>query len=289
MLTGRARSKPRRSRFRFYASWPSSISTLEGLAASGRLNQNYQQITDIMSRANSTYEAAVLRDDALWPQGLSLHAHYTYAHAMDWNPNEKHAVAGSDVLDPADFSQEYGTSNLDVRHSAAVMSVYEAPWKLHGARRALGEWLDAFGNRAVPQRPALHHAHLRARSPRNSRHRHGHRGPGAGNERLRRRQSRVWRGAQHLSLSGHVEGRHAPGQALQPGADARNWSCWRRASTCSITRMSRSSRPPAIPSNRAAPWATPPTLNFLTGPVCSDGHSQTQHHRLRAAAEHQCE
>ena len=31
---------------------------------------------------------------------------------------------------PANFSQEYGTSNLDVRHSAAVMVIYEAPWKL---------------------------------------------------------------------------------------------------------------------------------------------------------------
>ena len=55
-------------------------------------------------------------------RGLSLHAHYTYAHAMDWNPNESTHVTGSDVLDPADFSHEYGTSNLDVRHSAAAMA-----------------------------------------------------------------------------------------------------------------------------------------------------------------------
>jgi hypothetical protein len=36
------------------------------------------------------------------------------------------------VLDPADLKQEYGTSNLDVRHSAAVMLVVNAPWKLRG-------------------------------------------------------------------------------------------------------------------------------------------------------------
>ena len=66
-------------------------------------------------------------------RGLSLNARYTYAHAMDWNPNESTMVAGSDVLDPANFSLEYGTSNLDVRHSAAAMVVYEAPWKLRGA------------------------------------------------------------------------------------------------------------------------------------------------------------
>ncbi len=113
----------------FYASWPTATSPT---GFQGRLNPNYQQITQIMSRANSTYEAAMLKVVRYGRRGLSLHAHYTYAHAMDWNPNESTLVAGSDVLDPADFNLEYGTSNLDVRHSAAVMAVVEAPWKLRG-------------------------------------------------------------------------------------------------------------------------------------------------------------
>jgi hypothetical protein len=75
-------------------------------------------------------------------RGLSLRAHYTYAHAMDWNPNESAQVAGNDVLDPADFSQEYGVSNLDVRHSAGAMVIYEAPWKLRGRAGKLGNgWM----------------------------------------------------------------------------------------------------------------------------------------------------
>jgi hypothetical protein len=57
---------------------------------------------------------------------------------MDWNPNETTLVVGSDVLDPANFSQEYGTSNLDVRHSAAVIATFEAPWKLRGFAGRLG-------------------------------------------------------------------------------------------------------------------------------------------------------
>jgi hypothetical protein len=121
----------------FYASWPSALcpsgSPLNLSGQCGRLNPDYQQITQIMSRANSTYEAAMLKLVRYGRRGLSLHAHYTYAHAMDWNPNESTMVAGSDVLDPANFSLEYGTSNLDVRHSAAAMVVYEAPWKLRGA------------------------------------------------------------------------------------------------------------------------------------------------------------
>jgi hypothetical protein len=123
----------------FYASWPSATAPT-GFA--GRLNPDYQQISAIMSRANSTYEAAMLKFVRYGPRGLSLHAHYTYSHAMDWNPNESTTVAGSDVLDPAEFSQEYGTSNLDVRHSAAVMAVVDAPWKLRGAAGRLANgWM----------------------------------------------------------------------------------------------------------------------------------------------------
>jgi hypothetical protein len=120
----------------FYASWPSST----GIA--GRLNPDYQQISQILSRANSTYEAAMVRITRYGRRGLTFHAHYTYAHAMDWNPNETTLVAGSDVLDPRDFALEYGTSDLDVRHSAAVLAIYESPWKLRGlAGRLANGWM----------------------------------------------------------------------------------------------------------------------------------------------------
>ncbi len=130
----------------FYALWPStscaatSLLTIAGQC--GRLNPDYQQITQIMSRANSTYEAAMLRMTRYGRGGLTLHAHYTYAHAMDWNPNGSTAVAGSDVLDPAHFSEEYGTSNLDVRHSAAVMMIYEPRWRVrHWAGAIANGWM----------------------------------------------------------------------------------------------------------------------------------------------------
>jgi len=123
----------------FYATWPSATSST---GTAGRLNPDYQQISEIMSRANSTYEAAMLRVTRYGRRGLMLHAHYTYAHAMDWNPNESGAVAGDDVLDPANFKAEYGTGNMDMRHSAAVMATYETPWKLHGTAGRLGNgWM----------------------------------------------------------------------------------------------------------------------------------------------------
>ena len=137
--TGKGPIKASQITVPFYASWPSATS---GTGTAGRLNPNYQQITQITSRANSTYEAAMLRVNRYGKRGLSLHAHYTYAHAMDWNPNDSTLVAGSNVLDPADFSHEYGTGNLDVRHSGSATVIYEAPWKLRKlAGRLVNGWM----------------------------------------------------------------------------------------------------------------------------------------------------
>jgi hypothetical protein len=123
----------------FYASWPSATSAT---GFGGRLNPNYQQIAEISSRANSTYEAAMLKVARYGRRGLSMHANYTYAHAMDWNPNETSLVTGSDPLDPAQFAQEYGVSNLDVRHSATATVIWEAPWKLHNLAGRIGNgWM----------------------------------------------------------------------------------------------------------------------------------------------------
>lgn len=119
----------------FYAAWPAPT------GATGRLNTNYQQISKIESRANSTYEAAVVRLSRYGYHGLSFSLHYTYAHAADWNPDESTYLGGSGVLDPANFSMEYGTSSLDVRHSGGAMLAYTAPWKLRGyAGRVANGW-----------------------------------------------------------------------------------------------------------------------------------------------------
>jgi hypothetical protein len=96
-----------------------------------RSNTGYQQLSSIESRANSTYDAAMFKIARYGGHGISLHAHYLYAHATDWNPNESDQVAVNDILDPTDFRLEYGTSNLDIRHSAAATVLYETPWKLH--------------------------------------------------------------------------------------------------------------------------------------------------------------
>jgi hypothetical protein len=80
-------------------------------------------------------------------RGLGFHARYTYGHAMDWNPNESAMISGSSMLDPLDFRQEYGTSDLDVRHSASGMLIWQAPWRMKGpgGRIANGWMLSGTG------------------------------------------------------------------------------------------------------------------------------------------------
>jgi hypothetical protein len=136
----------------FYATWPFAEcpagAPMNPGSQCGRSYGDYQQITQITSRANSTYEAAIVRIARYGSRGLSFHANYTYAHAADWNPNETTLVAGSDVLDPASLALEYGAGNLDIRHSASVTAIYSAPWKLRGlaGRFANGWMLSGIGH-----------------------------------------------------------------------------------------------------------------------------------------------
>jgi hypothetical protein len=108
----------------FYATWP-------GAANGGRLYSNYQQIDETFSRANSTYEAASLLISRAGRGGITVHARYTYAHAMDWNPDSGGIATQPSVFDPSNLQQEYGTSDLDIRHSATVAMLWEPRWRVH--------------------------------------------------------------------------------------------------------------------------------------------------------------
>lgn len=121
---------------------PFFASLLTDFGSTGRLNPKYQQITQLQSRANSTYEAATLHLSRAGRRGLSFNAHYTYAHALDWNPDEGALRERASIFDPLDLRQEYGPGNLDMRHSAAVYALWQAPWKLRGAAgRIANGWL----------------------------------------------------------------------------------------------------------------------------------------------------
>jgi hypothetical protein len=97
-----------------------------------RQNPNYQQITDIFSETNSKYEAMVVTLKQRLGHALRLQAHYTYAHASDFNQNETTFADADDVLDPTNFAAEYGPSNYDVRQRITGFVMARTPWKIHG-------------------------------------------------------------------------------------------------------------------------------------------------------------
>jgi hypothetical protein len=127
--TGKGPIKASQITVPFYSDWiPNSATS----STQGRLDPNYQQITQISSRANSTYEAVMLRLAHYGRRGLAMNIRYIYGHAMDWNPNGSTSVTGSDVLDPGDFRHEYGVSDHDTRHRLFTSLIIHTPWKLHG-------------------------------------------------------------------------------------------------------------------------------------------------------------
>jgi len=120
----------------FFASWPSAIS-----GVGGRVNTNYQQVSEIFSRANSTYEALILRLSRN-THGLAFRGRYTFGHAADWNPDDSSQIDGPSVLDPTDFRQEYGASDLDLRHSAMATMILQPKWKLRGGIQSVANgWM----------------------------------------------------------------------------------------------------------------------------------------------------
>ena len=74
-------------------------------------------------------------------------ARYIYGHAMDWNPEESASVTRPSVFDPTHLSEDYGTSDLDMRHSATSAVIWEPRWKLprEAGRFANGWMLSGIG------------------------------------------------------------------------------------------------------------------------------------------------
>jgi Carboxypeptidase regulatory-like domain len=129
----------------FYASWPAGDcadgAQLNASGQCGWINQDYQQVGRITSKANSTYEAGMVKLVRYGRRGLSVRAHYTYSHAADWNPNQSPLNPGIGGGE-GDFREEYGTSDQDMRHSAAAMVIYTVPWKLKGGvGRVANGWM----------------------------------------------------------------------------------------------------------------------------------------------------
>jgi hypothetical protein len=99
-----------------------------------RLQANYQQVTNIFSETNSRYEAAVIRVTHRMQHGIQYHVNYTYSHSADYNQNESPFADGNDVLDPRNFSLEYGDSSFDVRQRLTGGALFQSQRTFKGIK-----------------------------------------------------------------------------------------------------------------------------------------------------------
>ncbi len=153
-------------------------------------------------------------------RGLSLHAHYTYAHAMDWNPNETTLLPAATCSIPPTSARNTAPAISTCATPPRSWPSFEAPWKLRDFAGRIGNgWmLSGIGqfrsglpytmrtSGSLPEEFTTTGAAIAGLGP-------GMNGSGGDNRVYGVRP-------QHLPLSQHLEGRPAPRQAIRPGRNA---------------------------------------------------------------------
>ena len=88
----------------------------------------YGSVTDVISNINSSYHALTAEFQKRANKYLSFDAHYTWAHALDFNQNASTAPSSNGWYDPfGNARANYGNSNNDIRQRAVAWAVLNAP------------------------------------------------------------------------------------------------------------------------------------------------------------------
>lgn len=88
----------------------------------------YGSVTQVTSNINSSYHAVTAEFQKRASKFLSFDAHYTWAHALDFNQNASTSPSTNGWFDPLGNARaNYGNSNNDIRHRAVAWAVLNAP------------------------------------------------------------------------------------------------------------------------------------------------------------------
>ncbi len=120
-----------------------------------RPNDQYTGINTRGSGGTSRYNALNVRlqSQNLRNTGLSITANYTYSHSLDdlsstfsdSTGGASNGIGNLGYLDPRNPKLDWGSSDYDVRHRAALTMVWETPWAKNGTN-----WVhQVFGGYAV--------------------------------------------------------------------------------------------------------------------------------------------
>lgn len=119
----------------------------------GRINPNFETVTEIRSNVNSSHNAMVLQFNRNMSTGLSFRFNYTWSHSLDFNQNSTTFTTYNNTLSPIPFTYlfdgvshfvrnpDYGTSNYDVRQRMTG-SLHWSPRLFSQSRGVLHATLD---------------------------------------------------------------------------------------------------------------------------------------------------
>ena len=92
------------------------------------LNPGYNSITDVLSNANSSYNAMSLDITNRQWKFITFDANYTWAHALDYNVASVTNFGTNNYIDPfANGRSNYGNSSLNIRHRAVGWAIINIP------------------------------------------------------------------------------------------------------------------------------------------------------------------
>lgn len=108
-----------------------------------RPNPNYYNIYRVESEVNSNYHALAAQITKRYSNSLSIMSSFTWAHAMDYNPylSTSYGSTAYLPLDPNDRRQDYGNSNLNVKHRFIFSAHYNPKFNVKGwAKWVADDW-----------------------------------------------------------------------------------------------------------------------------------------------------
>jgi hypothetical protein len=92
------------------------------------INTSYQAITDVISNINSNYNAMVVEVQNRSLKMVQFDAHYTWAHALDYNQNANTTTATTNWLDPyANALTNYGNSSFNIPDHFSAYVLFNLP------------------------------------------------------------------------------------------------------------------------------------------------------------------
>jgi hypothetical protein len=102
--------------------------------------QQFQQITQDQSNANSIYNSLQLEVDKRFSHGITLSANYTWSRSID-AVSYQTDLCGINIINPYDVNAYRGVSDYNVPHRFVLNYLWQLPSPEHGLAKALlGGW-----------------------------------------------------------------------------------------------------------------------------------------------------